>query len=234
MKRTFLVVLATLFALFLTINKVEAQIWSSGLDTLIQVNGWRLIKYAPGVTFAGTWFTNINPFHGRFSQFFEVDRNSPNVAEERTYYAIFRKNLSKKIGTSNYLQHSYNYSHSNPKIEGILEIPVMDIAFGNNGNISNFKNLIYEKRDVWTTYPVLIPFTSDSIDCVYLRISGSFKETAIQIDYLTFIDGLTYKVIDVIDDFEDSTITDVEKEIVTPTTYSLSQNYPNPFNPSTA
>jgi len=43
MKRTFLVVLVTLFALFLAINMTEAETGSE-LDTLTQVNGYRLIE----------------------------------------------------------------------------------------------------------------------------------------------------------------------------------------------
>lgn len=233
MKRTFLVIFVTLFALFLTINKVEAQIRTSGLDTLIRVNGYRLVEYAPGVTHAVTWFTNDNPFHGRFSQFFEVDRLSPNVSPENYYYATFKKNLKKRIRKSDYLQYSFNYSHSKPEVNGVVEIPNLDIAFGNNGIKSDFKTIISQKRDNWTTYPVVFSFASDSIDCVYLRISGSFKETAIQIDYLTFIEPINGSVVEIIDDFEDSTITDIKNEFVIPTGYSLSQNYPNPFNPST-
>ena len=232
MKRTYLFFVVLFFALFFSLNKVEAQI-GSGLDTLTKINGYRLISYAAGVTYAKTWFTNIDPFHGKFSQFFEVDRNYPDVADDRKYFAIFEKKLPKRIKKSDYLRYSYNYSHSKPQISTYGETPIMDIAFGNNGNISNFKNLIADKRDNWTTYPVLVPFASDSIDCVYLRVSGSFKETAIQIDYLVFADPIYGTIFDVIDDFEDSTIVDVQKEVEFPTSYSLSQNYPNPFNPST-
>jgi len=219
-----------LFALFLLVNKTVAQT-GSGLDTLTQVNGWRLVKYVPGVTFAKTWFTNINPFHGRFSQFFEVDRLSPNVANDREYYALFKKYLKKRIKRSDYLQYSFNYSHSTPNLG--IEFPLMDIAFGNNGTISNFRNIICGTQDNWVTFPVESPGSSDSIDCIYLQISGNFKKTVIQIDYLAFADPIYGTIFDIIDDFEDSTITDVGKEVAIPTTYSMDQNYPNPFNPST-
>jgi hypothetical protein len=109
----------------------------------------------------------------------------------------------------------------------------MDIAFGNNGKTCDFQNVINYKRDNWVTFPFWANIPLDSIDCVYLKVSGSFKVTVIQIDYLIFVDPSDGFVFAVIDDFEDATITDVEKELSIPTSYSLSQNYPNPFNPST-
>ncbi|TSC52663.1 MAG: 5'-nucleotidase [Parcubacteria group bacterium LiPW_41] len=230
MKRTFFVVLVTLFALFLTINRIEAQT-GSGLDTLTQVNGWRLVEYAPGVTLAKTWFVN-DPFHGKFSQFFEVNRNSPNVANDREYYAIFKKNLKTRIKRSNYLQYSFKYSHSKPNLG--VESPLLDIAFENNGTKTNLKNIVNIDRDIWTTYPISInDIGVDSVDCIYLRISGNFKITVVQIDYLVFADLPLNGITSVIEDFEDSTITDVKDKFTIPISYYLSQNYPNPFNPST-
>lgn len=214
-------------------NKVEAQA-GSGLDTLTLVNGWRLVEYAPGVTYSKTWFTNIDPYHGSYSQFFEVDRNSPDAADTRYYYAIFKKNLLKRIKKFEFLQYSYKYSHSNPKIEGIPETPVMQVAFGNKKIKSDFETIISETRDNWSTSQITTNnIKVDSIDCVYIRISGGFKVTVIQIDYFVFVDPTNGFVFDLIDDFEDSTIVGVEGKTSIPTNYTLSQNYPNPFNPET-
>jgi|GEM_PF-4812923 len=231
MKRTFLVVLVTLFALFLSINKVVAQT-GSGLDTLTQVNGYRLIEYAPGVTFAKTWFTNVDPQHGRFSQFFEVDRLSPNVADIYKYYAIFKKILPKRMKVASALPQAWlGYSHTKPSVSGYNEDFQFSIAFGKGAEKSSFSDIAYP-NDTWKP-TTLFPIQLDSIDCIYIRISGGFKETAVQIDYLTFAEYLGEPTFSIIEDFEDSTITDVERDLVIPTSYSLSQNYPNPFNPST-
>jgi len=222
-----------LLALFL-VNKTIAQT-GSGLDTLTQVNGWRLVKYAPGVTFARTWFSDKDAYHGRYSQIFEVDRNESNVAPQDYYYAIFKKNLKKRIKKTEFLQYSYYYAHSTPNVEGHIEIPLMAISLGNNEKRGGFKGIISYPSDGWRTFPILTSaFPFDSIDCVYLKVSGSFKVTVIQIDYLIFVNPLNGSVFAVIDDFEDATITDVEDELSIPTNYSLSQNYPNPFNPETA
>ena len=230
MKRT-LFLFVTIFALFFSLNKVEAQV-GDGLDTLTLVNGWKLDSYAPGVTFAKTWFTNIDPYHGSYSQFFEVDRNNPSVAKDREYYAIFKKMLPKRVKRSDILRYSFKYSHSKPNLG--VESPLLDIAFENNGVKTKFRNIVNIDRDIWTTDPILINNIGiDSVDCVYLRISGNFKITVIQIDYLVFT-NVMYEILDVIDDFEDSTIVGVEDELSIPTNYSLSQNYPNPFNPETA
>ena len=234
MKRT-LVVFVALLALFLTTDKVDAQIRTSGLDTLIEINGYRLVEYAPGVTRAVTWFTNVNPFHGRFSQFFEVDRLSPSYAGEREYTATFKKMLLKRIKRGEALQIALNYVQTGPVVVGHTQIPVLDIAFENKGIKSIFKNLVFNERgtDTWGLRTLIqTEGTLDSVDCIYLRISGDFKETAIQVDYLAFTD-FNLNILDVIDDFEDSTITDIKDEFAIPTSYSLSQNYPNPFNPST-
>jgi len=217
-----------LFALF---HKVIAQT-GSGLDTLTQVNGWRLVKYVSGVTSAKTWFSDKDAYHGRYSQFFEVSRNILDAANSRYFYAIFKKSLKKQIKKYEYFQFSYR-AYSQPPVEGIPETPVMDIAFGNNGKTCDFQTVIYDRSDNWIKFPFLTDIPLDSIDCVYLKVSGSFKVTVVQIDYLIFVDPGNGFVFAVIDDFEDATITDVEKEVVIPTGYSLSQNYPNPFNPST-
>lgn len=220
-----------LFALFL-VNKVIAQT-GSGLDTLTKVNGWRLVSYVSGVTFAKTWFTNVDPYHGRYSQIFEVNRNESDVAPQDYYYAIFKKTLKKRIKKFEFLQFSFR-AYSIPKVDGAVEIANMDIAFENDGRKSDFQTIIDRKADNWITYPIwTVNFPLDSIDCVYLKVSGSFKVTVIQIDYLVFLNPWNGFVFDIIDDFEDATITDVGKEVAIPTSYSLSQNYPNPFNPST-
>lgn len=226
-------ILTIVFALFFSLNKVEAQT-GSGLDTLTLVNGWRMVEYASGVTYAKTWFTNESSYHGSYSQFFEVDRNSPSVANDREFYAIFKKKLSKRIKRSNAFRYSYKYSHSKPNLG--VESPLLDIAFENNGIKTDFKNIVNTDRDVWGTYSIgTNDIKIDSVDCIYLRISGNFKVTVIQVDYFVFIETINGSIIDVIDDFEDSTIVGVEDEPSSiPTNYSLSQNYPNPFNPETA
>lgn len=230
MKRTFLVTLVTLCALFFAINKIEAQT-GSGLDTLTQVNGYRLIEHAPGVTFAKTWFTN-DPFHGKFSQFFEVDRNSPNVADIYKYYAIFKKNLPKRIKVASTVPQIWiKYSHTGPVVSGYNEDFQFSIAFGKEKEMGIFSD-IASRGDIWRAV-TLRPSSLDSIDCIYVKISGGFKNTVVQIDYLTFVEYLGGPAISVVEDFEDSTITDVEDEPTIPTNFSLSQNYPNPFNPST-
>ena len=228
--RTFLVVLVTLFALFLAIDRVEAQT-GSGLDTLTQVNGWRLVEYAPGVTFAKTWFVN-DPFHGKFSQFFEVDRNSPNVADVYKYYAVFKKILPKRIGiTSPIPQIWIKYSHSTPKVNGYFEDVEFSIALGNKDRKTDFSG-IGVPGDEWAPR-IISSISLDSIDCVFIKISGGFRNTIVQADYFTFVQYLGGPALSVIEDFEDSTITDVKDEFAIPISYSLSQNYPNPFNPST-
>jgi hypothetical protein len=85
----------TIFLLALFLVNTIAQT-GSGLDTLTQVNGWRLVKYVPGVTFAKTWFSDKDAYHGRYSQFFEVSRNILDAANSRYFYAIFKKSLKKK------------------------------------------------------------------------------------------------------------------------------------------
>lgn len=224
----------TIFALLFSLNKVEAQT-GSGLDTLTLVNGWRLVEYAPGVTYAKTWFTNVDPYHGSYSQFFEVDRNNPDAADTKYYYATFKKNLPRVIMGSGYIGFGLKYARSKPQVEGIPETPNLFIAFGNKGKISDFMEMVSFSNVAWLEMHSFTTMNSiDSIDCVYLKISGSFKQTAIQVDYLIFEEWSGGPIVNVIEDFEDSTIVSIEDEPSIPTKYSLSQNYPNPFNPETA
>lgn len=224
-------ILIIVLALFFSLNKVEAQT-GSGLDTLTLINGWQLVEYSSGVTYAKTWFTNIDPYHGIYSQLFEIDRNSPNVANDREYYAIFRKKLPKRINKTEFFQFSLKYSHSVPNLG--IESPLLDFAVGNNGAISVYKNIVNIKNDIWTNGPQVTPqISSDSIDCLYLRVSGNFKQTYFQVDYFTFVEPTTGLIFDVIEDFEDNTIVGVKDEPFIPTNFALSQNYPNPFNPET-
>jgi len=217
--------------LFLNLNKVTAQT-TDPLDTTTLVNGWRLVEYAPGVYYAKTHFDGTSAYHGKFSQWFEVRRFSPDVVDANKYYAIFKKNLKKPIKVASTVPQVWtNYSHTEPGMSGYNEVINFSIAFEYKGVKTSFSN-IGDPGDGWrqtTPSPVLL----DSIDCVYIKVSGNFLRTFVQIDYIAFVEYATGPVLEVIEDFEDSTIVGVKDEPIIPTQFSLSQNYPNPFNPST-
>lgn len=220
-----------LFALFFSF-KVEAQT-GSGLDTLTLVNGIRLTDYASGVSYARTWFDNSSAYHGIYSQWFEVNRNAPDLADVNTYYATFKKVFTRNINVASTVPQIWiKYMHTKPLVNGYNEVVQFSIAFGNDGLISDFSDAGTTHDGNWGPI-TLSPIPFDSIDCMYIKISGNFKKTLVQVDYFTFVEYLGGPVLSVIEDFEDSTIVGVEDEPSMPTNYSLSQNYPNPFNPET-
>ena len=233
MKRLIFALVVTFFALFCI--EARAQM-GSPLDTLTTINGIRLVSYTSGVHAAGTRFDNASAAHGIFSQWLWVERLSPNHAGERAYTATFQMKLKKRLKVGEFMQFRAGYVHSKPVVDGYSEIPVLDVAFECDGVKSNFYNILFNKNDNWGTNTFLTKNFSvrDSVDNIYFRVSGNGKNTYIQLDYFVFSDPTTEFVYDIINDFEDSTIVDVEKTPELPTGYSLSQNYPNPFNPETA
>jgi len=161
-----------------------------------------------------------------------VDRISPSVADPSKYYAVFKKELKNPIRVTSSLPQLWTkYSHTVPGVNGFFEAIQFSLAFGKKDKKTEFYG-VSSPGDIWRP-DIFSSISLDSIDCIYVKISGGFKETAVQIDYITFVEYPGGPTISVIEDFEDSTVTDVEMESVVPTSYSLSQNYPNPFNPST-
>ena len=204
-------------------------------DTSIAVNGWKVHLYSAEIISAKTYFDLTNSYHGVYSQWFEAVRSKPEYAYFKQYSATFRKKLNKRISKWDYLAIAVKTTLTEPKVSTITQTPNLEIAYSNKGQISTFQTIINTGNDKWLDIALFNNFTSlDSIDCIYLRVSGNFLKTKVQVDYLRFGKNNVGTVIATIDDFEDAQIVGLgEKENIIPDSYELSQNYPNPFNPET-
>jgi len=237
MKRLVSFLVVTIFALFFT--EVRAQI--TLLDTVTVINGWKLRAYAEGVHRAATYFDNTSAYHGKYSQWFVVEQLREGATSPEKYWAIFEKKLPKPVKVYNNNTNPigsgiawYNYFHTKPFVSGYVEYINFDFSFGWKGVFTDYIPAGSNYYDgAWRAAPFNAP-ALDSIDCIRIRLSGDFKNTYVQVDYICFDKGDLGDPLSIIDDFEDSTIVDVEEQIELPKSYVLSQNYPNPFNPETS
>ncbi|RJQ61245.1 MAG: T9SS C-terminal target domain-containing protein [Stygiobacter sp.] len=220
-----------LFLLFALTKFLSAQ----NVDTTVSVNGWKVKSYSAEITTAKTYYDTASSYHGKYSQWFEVARTKPDLAFYRQYTATFKKSFPKRIAKWDYSEVAINLAHTYPRVSTIIETPNLELAFGNNGTISNFQTIINTYNEKWISIALLNNFTSlDSIDCIYFKVGGNFLTTKFQVDFLRFGKNSTGTVVTTIEDFEDALITGIERERdQLPNDFCLSQNYPNPFNPET-
>jgi len=208
---------------------------AQNVDTTVSVNGWKVKSYSAEITTAKTYYDTASSYHGKYSQWFEVARTKPDLAFYRQYTATFKKSFPKRIAKWDYSEVAINLAHTYPRVSTIIETPNLELAFGNNGTISNFQTIINTYNEKWISIALLNNFTSlDSIDCIYFKVGGNFLTTKFQVDFLRFGKNSTGTVVTTIEDFEDALITGIERERdQLPNDFCLSQNYPNPFNPET-
>ncbi|MBI3123356.1 MAG: T9SS type A sorting domain-containing protein [Ignavibacteriales bacterium] len=220
-----------LFLLFALTKFLSAQ----SVDTTVSVNGWKVKSYSAEITTVKTYYDTASPYHGKYSQWFEVTRTKPDLAFYRQYTATFKKSLSKRIAKWDYSEIAINLAHTYPRVSTIIETPNLELAFGNNGSISNFQTIINTYNEKWISIALLNNFTSlDSIDCIYFKVGGNFLTTKFQVDFLRFGKNSAGTIVTTIEDFEDALITGIERDRdQLPNDFCLRQNYPNPFNPET-
>ena len=220
-----------LFLLFALTKFLSAQ----NVDTTVSVNGWKVKSYSAEITTAKTYYDTASSYHGKYSQWFEVARTKPDLAFYRQYTATFKKSFPKRIAKWDYSEVAINLAHTYPRVSTIIETPNLELAFGNNGAISNFQTIINTYNEKWISIALLNNFTSlDSIDCIYFKVGGNFLTTKFQVDFLRFGKNSAGTIVTTIEDFEDALITEIERDREQlPNDFCLRQNYPNPFNPET-
>jgi len=232
-----ILLLIALFTFTLSFRVILAQ--TNLLDTLTTVNNVRLISYSNGIFSAGMKIDSTLAKHGSYSQIFWVNRLVPDSANYKEYTATFLMKLKKRIAVRGNLQTFHANSVSEPyKKTGVA---FLGVAFGNKGMKSDFAigtmpSVGTPPSSIWMRGEFVTSLITnlDSVDCIYLRLSGIYKNTRINLDYIAFVANPSTIVYDVLNDFEAGLIVGVEKDnIKLPTGFKLHQNYPNPFNPET-
>lgn len=200
---------------------------TSAIDTQTTIGGWKIVAHNGSVVEAYSRVVTDTVRSGKFSRSFFVRSVEKNDKSSATWEKVFDRTFTKRAG-GYFWPYLKKLGSSFPNNDWIY----IWLYFGNENGYELVTGLYVPGYIYNVFYPISFSFerAPERFDRIKIEIELRGENiTEVILDDLAF----DFYSQEIIEGFEDSTITDVEENPEIPTNFTLFQNYPNPFNPET-